>query len=152
MANGSAVNSFEKGNDVEMGLHDYPMYPPSPPPPNSSLKNSVSVPGTPLSSHSSMKPSNSYTNVQQDCPAPISGSSSVHAALEGGHKATVAKSDNIPLTNNLSVSSIEDNGEQKVVGSPDVRSNMGRHMSVDYKPSNLDSEGVIVHRRESSFS
>lgn len=154
MANGSAVNSFEKGNDIEMGLHDYPTYPPSPPVPNSSLKNSVSVPSTPLSSHShtSMKPSNSYTNLQQDCPAPISGSSSVHAAMEGSHKTSAAKSDNIPLTNNLSVSSIEDNGEQRVVGSPDVRSNMERHMSADYKPSNLDSEGVIVHRRESSFS
>ncbi|XP_068214034.1 unextended protein-like [Palaemon carinicauda] len=144
MPNGSAIQAFNSVNSMDFGSH---IYPPSPAF-NSSIKNSISVPGTPLSSHSqlSMKPSNSFTNLQE-FPSTVS-SINVEMTRSDNQNSTAR----YPLTNNLSESSIEDNGEQKVIGSPDVITNMGRHSSVDYKQSNLDNEGVLVHRRGESFS
>lgn len=61
-------------------------------------------------------------------------------------------SEKVSETNNLSASSVEDNDDQKVMGQSEVPPNMNRHVSLDYKPSNLDTEGVLPLKRESSFS
>ncbi|XP_042206392.1 unextended protein-like [Homarus americanus] len=151
LANGSAVNAFDGTDNIEMTIKNqkmgYDWDPPSPVAPNG-LKNSISVPGTPISgqSQSSMKPSSSFTNLH-DIPSSFS-SISVHT----DKKPLISENDNMSLTNNLSASSIEDNGEQNVVGTPDVLPNMNRHLSLDYKQNNLDSEGVMAHKCDSSFS
>ncbi|KAK7077473.1 hypothetical protein SK128_014586, partial [Halocaridina rubra] len=141
MPNGSALPAFSSMNSLEVSG---PILPSSPAL-NSSIKNSISVPGTPLSTHSqlSMKPSNSFTNLQEY------PSTTIALTPHGDNPKT---SVNYPLTNNLSENSIEDNGEARVLGNPNVIPNMGRHMSLDYKENNLDNEGAWTHRRESSFS
>lgn len=145
MANGSAVKAFGIPDDIEMTvqnlLNSVHMNPPSPVAPGGGIKSSVSVPGTPVSGHSQVKASSSFTNLRE-MPSSIS-SISVQSARKDNQN---------PLGNNLSASSIEDNDEQKVVESKDVTPNVNRQVSLDYKPSNLDSEEVLAHRHTSSFS
>ncbi|KAG0710715.1 hypothetical protein GWK47_022229 [Chionoecetes opilio] len=150
VANGSTVKACD-GDDLEMTLHNLLNSPPvtqTPPsvPPASGVKNSVSVPGTPISAHnqSVMKPNSSVIDLQD---VPMSASSiNMIPSLSQNAKPLGSK------TNNLSASSVEDNDDQKVTGQSDGVPNMHRHVSLDYKPNNLDSEGVLPLKRESSFS
>lgn len=156
MANGSAVKAFDEADGIEMTrqniMNGHHKNLPSPATLNSGLKNSISVPGTPVSGHSpgSMKPSNSFTNLHE-VPKLASGVC-VHSAQKDNQKPLTSETDTILFTNNLSTSSIEDNGEQKVVGNLDVMPNMNSHVSLDYKQNNLDTEAVIDHKSGSSFS
>ena len=115
-------------------------------PPNSGVKNSVSVPGTPITAHNqaAIKPNCSVIDLQ-DMPASAS-SIDMNPSLSEKAKPLVSE------TNNLSASSVEDNDDQKVLGQSNVATNMNRHVSLDYKPSNLDTESVLSLKRESSFS
>lgn len=149
MANGSTVKACD-ADDIEMTLHNLmnePSVAQTPPavPPNSGVKNSVSVPGTPISTHSqvAMKPNSSVIDLQD---VPSASSINMNPSLSEKAKPLVSE------TNNLSASSVEDNDDQKVMGQSDVMPNMNRHVSLDYKPSNLDTEGVLPLKRESSFS
>ncbi|XP_045597380.1 unextended protein [Procambarus clarkii] len=156
MANGSTVHAFEESEDIEMAIQNLMTSDQeknkSSAATNGGLKNSISVPGTPISDHSqiSIKPSCSFQNLQ-DVPA-LESNVNVHSTQKNDKKPLISEIGNISFSNNLSTSSIEDNGEQKVVGSPDVMPNMNSHASLDYKQSNLDSEGVFAHKRKSSFS
>lgn len=149
MANGSAVKAFGHTDDIEMTVQNLLNYTPtgmspaSPVPLSSGLKSSISVPGTPISGHSqvSMKASSSFTNLRE-LPSPIS-SISVQSAKKDNQNL---------LGNNISASSIEDNDEQKLDECVGLMPNVNRQVSLDYKPSNLDSEEVLTHRQTSSFS
>lgn len=147
MANGSTVKACD-ADDIEMTFHNLLNRPPvSQTPedalPSSGVKNSVSVPGTPVNSHNqqSVKPNSSVIDLQDAATA----ASSINMNPSLSEKAK-------PETNNLSASSVEDNDNQKVMGQSDVVPNMNSHVSLDYKPSNLDTEGVLPPKRESSFS
>lgn len=149
MANGSTVKACD-ADDIEMTLHNLmnnsPVTQTPLAVPPSGAKNSVSVPGTPISTHSqaAMKPNSSVIDLQD---VPTSASSiNMNPSLSEKAKPLVSE------TNNLSASSVEDNDDQKVMGQSDVMPNMNRHVSLDYKPSNLDTEGVLPLKRESSFS
>nr|XP_053644954.1 unextended protein-like [Cherax quadricarinatus] len=154
MANGSAVQAFNECFDIEMTarnlFNDHKMNASTKAAPNGGIKNSISVPGTPVSGHSqvSMKPSCSFQNLQ-DVPTSVS-SINVYSAQKDDKQ--LLETGNISFSNNLSSSSIEDNGDQKVVGNADVLPNMNSHKSLDYKQSNLDNEGVLAHKRKLSFS
>ncbi|XP_050734482.1 unextended protein-like isoform X2 [Eriocheir sinensis] len=147
MANGSTVKACD-ADDIQMTFHNLLNNPPvsqtpEDAPPSTGVKNSISVPGTPVSTHNQhcVKPNSSVIDLQDTATS----ASSINMNPSLSEKAK-------PETNNLSASSVEDNDDQKVIGQSDVMPNMNSHVSLDYKPSNLDTEGVLPPKRESSFS